>query len=207
MRTFAVQQARAFLDASVDEGLKWEAFFALWLNTGARPGELKALRWADLDLEAGTVSIQQSGQRVQGVGRVVGQPKTAGSRRPIALGDDMISLLRQYKSSQAAERLLMGPLWQDNGLVFPSELGTMIEDKRLREVFGRICHRANLPHIRPYDLRHSCASLLLAAGVHPKVVAERLGHSSVNLTLTTYSHVLPTLQQDAADTLAGLRRR
>ncbi|HLA80320.1 MAG TPA: site-specific integrase [Thermoleophilia bacterium] len=83
----------------------------------------------------------------------------------------------------------------------------MIEDKRLREVFGRICERANVPKIRPYDLRHSSATLLLAAGIHPKVVAERLGHANVNLTLNTYSHVLPGLQQDAADTLEALLRK
>ena len=94
--------------------------------------------------------------------------------------------------------------WQDNGLVFASEVGTPLEDKRIRVVFFRICDRAGVPRIRPYDLRHTSASLLLASGVHPKVVAERLGHSNVTLTLTTYSHVLPTLQQDAADTLGAL---
>ena len=101
----------------------------------------------------------------------------------------------------------MGPLWIDNGLVFPSETGSVLEDKRIHHVFTRIRERAGLPKIRPYDLRHSSASLLLAAGVHPKVVAERLGHSNVNLTLNTYSHVLPTLQQDAANTLEAMLRK
>ncbi len=101
----------------------------------------------------------------------------------------------------------MGPLWSDQGLVFPSEVGTPLEDKRIHVVFTRICRRAGVPRIRPYDLRHSCASLLLAAGVSPKVVGERLGHSSPAFTLAVYSHVLPTLQKDAADTLGALLRQ
>ncbi|MBI2863138.1 MAG: site-specific integrase [Chloroflexi bacterium] len=207
MRTFTVQQAQAFLGASCDEGLKWETFFNVWLTTGARPGELRALRWIDTNLESGIMSIQQTGQRIEKVGRVIGQPKTAGSRRPIALSPDVVVLLLRHKVGQNEMRLRTGPLWQDNNLVFPSDLGTMLESKQIHQAFTRICERANVPRIRPYDLRHSCASLLLAAGIHPKIVAERLGHSSVTLTLNTYSHVLPGLQQDAANTLQSLLRR
>jgi len=207
MKTFTVEQAQAFLAASEAEGLKWQTFFTLWLHAGSRPGELKALRWTDVDLERGMVSVQQHAQRVRGVGRVVGQPKTAGSRRPVALGPDVVALLRRHRVEQNARRLQMGPLWQDNGLVFPSEIGTILEDKRVHHTFQRVCDRAGVPRIRPYDLRHSSASLLLAAGVHPKIVAERLGHANVNLTLNTYSHVLPTLQQDAANTLEAMLRR
>lgn len=207
MKTFTVEQAQVFLDASADEGLKWDAFFNVWLTTGARPGELRALRWVDLNLETGIVSIQQSGQRIKKVGRVIGQPKTPGSRRPIALSPDVVVLLQRHRVSQNEARLKMGPLWQDQGLVFPSDMGTMLEDKQIHHAFTRICERADVPRIRPYDLRHSSASLLLAAGVHPKVVAERLGHANVSLTLNTYSHVLPGLQQDATNTLAKLLKR
>lgn len=204
MRTFTVDQARAFLAASEAEGIRWQAFYHLALASGLRPGELSALRWQDLDLDASTLSVQQSVQRIAGMGRVIRQPKTAGSRRPIALDLSTVALLRKHRVDQNARRLQMGPLWQDHGLVFCSEVGTPLEHKRRHEVFTRICRRANVPRIRPYDLRHSCASLLLAAGIHPKVVAERLGHSNVNLTLNTYSHVLPTLQEDAARTLGAL---
>lgn len=207
MKTFDPQQARAFLDASAAEGLKWEAFFTLLLTTGARPGELKALRWIDLHLDAKAMAIQQNGQRVPGVGRVVGQPKTGGSRRQIALSVDDVSLLKRHRVEQNEDRLQLGPLWHDDGLVFCSEVGTMLEDKAVRRAFYRICDRASVPRIRPYDLRHSSASLLLAAGIHPKVVAERLGHANVNLTLNLYSHVLPGLQQDAADTLQALLKK
>lgn len=207
MRTFTVEQAQAFLAASAEEGVKWQAFFTLWLHAGSRPGELKALKWEHLDLESGTVSIQQHAQRVRGVGKVIGQPKTSYGRRPVALGPDVVALLRRQRAEQNALRLSLGPLWQDNGLVFPSEVGSILEDKRVHHTFQRICRRAGVPLIRPYDLRHSSASLLLAAGVHPKVVAERLGHSNVNLTLSTYSHVLPGLQRDAAETLEAMMRK
>ncbi|MGQ9555052.1 MAG: tyrosine-type recombinase/integrase [Anaerolineae bacterium] len=132
---------------------------------------------------------------------------TASGRRPIVLAANVVALLHKHRAEQNSERLRMGPLWQDNGLVFASKVGTPLEDKAMRAAFVHICKRAGLPVIRPYDLRHSSASLLLAAGVHPKVVAERLGHANVNLTLTTYSHVLPGLQKDASETLEALLRK
>lgn len=165
-----------------------------------------AVKWQDVNLDAGTIAVQQNIQRVWGIGKVTRQPKISGGRRPIALDPDVIALLRRHKAEQDAERLALGPLWHDNDLVYPSQAGTALEDKRIHEVFTRICARADVPRIRSYDLRLSRASLLLAADVHPKVVAERLVHSSVNLILSTYSRVLPTLQQDAADTLGKLLR-
>jgi site-specific recombinase XerD len=125
----------------------------------------------------------------------------------VPLGADVVALLRRYRVEQSEERRRLGPIWEDNDLVFPSESGSLLEDKRVHYVFRRICERAGVPLIRPYDLRHSSASLLLAAGVHPRVVAERLGHANVNLTLNTYSHVLPGLQQDASDTLEAMLRK
>lgn len=204
MRTFTVEQARDFLAAAAEEGAKWHAYFYLAITAGLRTAELKGLRWQDVDLDKGAINVQRTIQRVSRIGRVVRQPKTAGSRRPVPLDGTAVALLRRHRAEQAAYRLQMGPLWQDQGLVFASEVGTAIEDCRIHKVFTRVCHLAGVPRIRPYDLRHCCATFLLAAGVHPKVVAERLGHSSVNLTLTTYSHVLPTLQQDAAETLGRL---
>ena len=88
--------------------------------------------------------------------------------------------------------------------MFPSQVGTPLEDKRIHTVFHRTCNKAEVKRIRPYDLRHCSATFLLAAGVHPKVVSERLGHSSVMLTLNTYSHVLPNIQKEAAETLGKL---
>lgn len=201
MRTFDVEQAQAFLAAAREESTTWQTFFTLALYTGAQPGELRGLRWEDVDLEAGTIRIQRHVQRLAGHGIIVGQPKTATGRRPVALGADVVAVVRRHRAVQAAHRLRMGPLWQNNDLVFASEIGIWVEKKQLRIVFARICERAGGPTIRPCDLRHTSARLLLAAGVHPKVVAERLGHASIDLTLSTYSHVLPGLQKDAAETL------
>jgi integrase len=110
----------------------------------------------------------------------------------------------QKLQAELAPCKVLGDNWEKYDLVFPSQVGTPLEDKRIHTVFYRITEKANVKKIRPYDLRHCCATFLLAAGVHPKVVAERLGHSSVNLTLNTYSHVLPSLQKDAAATLGKL---
>ena len=207
MKCFTVEEARRFLDAAEQEGPMWAAFFAVLLQTGCRPGELRALRWEDVSLDAGTLHIQRTAQRIPGQGIVVGTTKTGSSRRPVALGTDVVALLRRQRAEQNAHRLTMGPLWANNDLVFASEVGTYLDNKQMRVAFERICERAGVPRIRLYDLRHTSASLLLAAGVHPKVVSERLGHSSVNLTLQTYSHVLPGLQRDASETLEGLLRR
>ena len=206
MRTFDVDQAQRFLAATGAEGLKWTAFFTVSMTTGLRLGEIIGLRWVDVDLDRGVLRVQQAIQRLNKVGIIVKPPKTAGSRRPIAIGADVVSLVRKHRVSQAATRLQMGPIWKESGLVFPSETGSPLCDKTIRTVFTRTCERAGVPRIRLYDLRHTAASLLLAGGTHPKIVAERLGHSTVNLTLNTYSHVLPTLQADAAETMDRLLR-
>ena len=207
MRTFSLEQAHRFMGCAAGQGVKWEAFFYVFLTGGLRTGELIGLRWEDVSIEAGAVSIRQNIQRVAGIGLVVKGPKSAAGRRSVALGSDVMALLRKHRAEQNVTRLQMGPLWEDNDLVFPNEMGNPLSEKTIHNVFTRICRAADVPRIRPYDLRHCCATFLLAAGVHPKVVAERLGHSNINLTLTTYSHVLPTMQKDAAETLDRLLRK
>jgi integrase len=205
MRTFTIAQARAFLDAAIAEGPKWHAFFLVAITTGLRPSELRGLRWRDVDAEHGMIRVQQEILRVHRIGRVTKSAKNDGSRRGVALDQIALDALAALRDAQRPLHQL-GPIWRELDLAFPSEVGTPLEDKRIHRVFTRICTRAQVPRIRPYDLRHSCASFLLAAGVHPKVVAERLGHSSVNLTLNTYSHLLPGLQKEAAETLGKLLR-
>lgn len=201
MQTLDAAQARDLLAATAAEGVKWQAFFTVLLNAGCRPGELKALRWADVDLADGEMRLQRHVQRITGQGMVAGPTKTTTGRRPVALGADVVALLRKHRAEQAETRLRAGSLWQQLDLVFPNAFGGYLEGGTVERVFNRACRRADVPRIRLYDLRHTSASLLLASGVHPKIVSERLGHASVNLTLSTYSHVLPGLQQDAADTL------
>lgn len=126
------------------------------------------------------------------------EPKSARSRRTIALPSMAVKALRAQRVRQLEARLAAGAEWTDRGFVFSTGIGTPIEPRRITREFKALLVRAGLPPARLHDLRHSCATLLLAQGVNPRVVMEILGHSQVSLTLNTYSHVLPTLQQDAA---------
>ena len=130
------------------------------------------------------------------------EPKTASSRRQIALTQTAVESLRRHRVAQAEERLALGGAWEDNDLVFANEVGRPIEVRNaMRRSFLPLLKRAGLPRIRFHDLRHTAATLLLGQGVHPKVVAEMLGHSRISTTLDLYSHVTPTMQRQAAEAL------
>jgi integrase len=169
--------------------------------TGMRRGELLGLRWQDVDMATGTASVQQTAQRISGRGWVFRQPKTQLSRRAIALSPDTVRMLAAHRRAQLEARLLAGSAWQDYGLVFTSALGTPLEPGTVARTWARIVTQAGVGPVRWHDLRHAHATLMLSAGVHPKVVGERLGHASVGITLDTYSHVLPGLQAAAAEAL------
>jgi integrase len=204
MRYFDASEAARFVAACAEDSPRWEAFFRMLLVTGCRPGELKALTWGDVDLEAGAVTIRRTVQRVKGRGLVVGETKTAGSRRTLALGPDMLATLRRHRALQAEERLRLGPLWRNLGLVFPNGVGGYLEQDRVVRVFRGICERAGLPRIRVYDLRHTSATLLLSSGVDLKTVSSRLGHTTPELVLSTYGHTLPGAQGEASRRLETL---
>jgi len=191
------EQARAFLATAAGDPL--EALYVLAISTGLRHGELLGLRWTDVDLEAGRLRVQQTLGRIAGQGFVASEPKSALSRRAITLTPTAIAALRRHRSRQLELQRKAGPAWEDRGLVFCNGLGRPIEQGNLlRRSFRPLLERAGMPRMRLHDLRHSTATLLLAQGVHPKVVQELLGHSTVNLTLDVYSHILPNLQADAA---------
>lgn len=199
--TWNVEELRAFLAYVADERL-----YAAWLfaaTTGARRGEVLGLRWRDLDLDAGRASITQT---VLAVRNVVSfsTPKTLRGRRAIALDGVTVTALRAHRVRQNAERLRAGSLWQANDLVFSREDGTPVHPDRFSDVFDKHVRNAELPRIRLHDLRHGHASLALQAGVHPKIVSERLGHSNISITLNTYSHVLPGLQDEAAEKVSSV---
>lgn len=204
MQAFDAEQAQAVLQVCEDEGLYWQTFFTFAMTTGLRLGEILGLRWQDVDFPTGTLAVRQTVQRVPKVGIILKPPKTAGSRRPVSLGAGMLALLRRHRVAQHAARLALGPQWTDHDLVFPNRTGRPLEEVTVRKAFRRICARAGMPPIRLHDLRHTAATLMLQAGIHPKIVSERLGHSSVNITLNLYSHVNPTMQQDAAEKLDRL---
>jgi integrase len=174
---------------------------------GRSEGEALGLRWADVDLEAGTISVRAALQRVNGKLRLV-EVKSDTSRRMIVLPHIAVEGLQAHRQCQLGERALLGERWPDTGLVFTSTHGTPLEPRNVVRHFHETLRKAGLPHKRFYDLRHTCASLLVQ-GIHPRVVMEILGHSQISLTMNTYSHVIPTLQKEAAnrmDELLSARR-
>jgi integrase len=153
--------------------------------TGMRRGEILGLRWADLDLEGGWLSVRQTLVVVDNQPRI-SEPKTARGRQRIALDPESVATLRAHHKIQAAERLAAG-LWHGTDLVFTRPDGAPLHPEYVRRQFDRHISRAGLPRIRFHDLRHTHATLALQAGVHPKIVSERLGHTTVAMTLDTYS--------------------
>ena len=131
--------------------------------------------------------------------RQLAAPSRPYGRRSIALPAVVVGSLRTHRMRQLEERLWAGSRWQEHGLVFTSTIGTPLDGGNVTKGFQRLLRSAGLPHQRFHDLRHACATLLLLQGVHPRVVMETLGHFQIGLTVNTYSHVMPSLQQDAAD--------
>lgn len=168
------------------------------LYTGMRRSELLGLRWCDVDLDMAAVSVVQSLQRRYGGEFVLKEPKSARGRRFIAMPPSLATLLRQHKARLAELKALLELPMSDTDLVFSHPDGAPLDPSTISHAFGKVTHRAGSPGIRFHDLRHTHASLMLKQGVHPKVVSERLGHSSIAITLDTYSHVLPGLQEAAA---------
>jgi integrase len=189
MRTLSADQVRAMLRAA--QGDRLEALYVLAVHTGMRQGELLALKWPDVNLRDGRVSIRRtitkSGGRL-----LLGEPKTAKSRRTITLTTGSLNALRAHRKRQLTGMMQHMGLWQDHELVFASEAGTLINPTNLRKRhFASLRERAGLPaDTRFHDLRHTCATLLLGKGVHPKFVQELLGHTNIAITLDTYSHVI-----------------
>lgn len=202
IRATTPDQARAVMAAA--DATSLGPFVRLAILTGMRRGELLGLRWADVDFDASALNVQQSAQRISGQGIVFRQPKTRLSRRSIALSREAMRLLRHHRRNQAEARLLAGPAYVDRDLVFASGLGSPLEPGNVLRTWRRIVTSAGVPGLRIHDLRHAHATLMLGKGVHPKIVSERLGHASVNITLDTYSHVLPGLQAAAAEALDAL---
>ena len=201
MRVWSPEQLRVFLRHVAEDRLA--GCWTVMATTGLRRGEALGLRWEDVDLEAGRLAVRQTLVAV-GYELVVSEPKTRRSKRQIALDPATVAALRSHRGRQLEERLAAGPAWEETPQVFTREDGTQIHPHTLSYWFGKHAAAAGLPAIPLHSLRHSYASAALRAGVHPKVVSERLGHSSVSITLDTYSHVIEGMQEDAASRVAEL---
>jgi integrase len=205
MQAFSPEEAGRFLKAAKED--EQGIIFAFALATGMRPEEYLALKWSsDIDLERGVAVVQRSLVWRKGGGWYFDEPKTSRSRRTVPLPCSLVQGLIAHRRKQAEARLKAGAAYQNNDLVFATGEGTPHNSRNLAQRHLQpILKRAKLPlTFRLYDLRHSCATLLLAVGENPKVVSERLGHASIVLTLDTYSHVLPSMQQAATAKLESL---
>lgn len=188
-------------------GTRWEALYVLALTTGMRLGELLALHWQDVSLEACTLQVRSSVYVEHGIAHF-SEPKTAHSRRWIALSTVAIDALKAHREILVSEQKALGPHWTDLGLVFPKEDGQPLDGRTLLNGrYQTLLRKAGLPRMRFHDLRHTAATLLLSRGVHLKVVSEMLGHASIAITLDIYSHVVPHMQQQAASVMDDVLKR
>src|SRR5664280_1821571 len=201
MQTWTKEQLRAFLGSVADERLS-----PLWHTiamTGMRRGEAIGLRWSDVDLETARLSVRRAliptNREV-----VVSEPKTVKGRRVIALDPGTVEVLKAQAARQLHEQNDWDEAWVESGLVFTQENGSALDPESVTRYFRRAVKKSMLPSIRLHDLRHTHATLALQAGIHPKVVSERLGHATVSITLDTYSHAIPAMQEEAAALIAGL---
>jgi integrase len=196
-------EAHKLIEAA--RGHWFEPILILAVTTGMRRGELLGLRWDDVDLKRGMLHVRRtmnkySGHDVYaGYGVVENDPKTRTSRRRILLPDVAINALKDQHVLQDAARLKAGDKWQGKNLVFADQCGDFLNPQRVVRHFQSLLGKSGLPHMRFHDLRHSAATILLTMGVHPKVVQELLGHSTIAMTMDTYSHLLPSVQRDAVD--------
>ncbi len=201
MHPLTPDEAKHFLKTAHDTGDRLEALYVLAVHTGLRQGELLGLKWDDVDLEGGSLQVRRT-LAITKAGPVFTTPKTSGSRRSVKLTNAATTALQSHLKRQLAEIDKVGSLWNPgeyDGLIFASETGEPLDRRKVTaRKFKNLLKRAGLPEIRFHDLRHTAATLLLSKNVNPKIVSEMLGHSTIAITLDTYSHVLPNMRDQAA---------
>jgi integrase len=194
------EEARTFLKAAQDA--PYAPLWLVLLATGVRRGEALGLRWKDVDLGKGTISIRQTFVEVNGH-ISFGEPKTKAGRRTIELDPACVAALTAHRDTQTFRRKAAGDAWRDYDLVFTTADGNWISPRNVEREHYAIVKKAALPSLSLHGLRHTCATLLLLHNVNPKIVSERLGHANIGITLDTYSHVLPTMQKQAAEAIGA----
>jgi integrase len=219
-----VAQAQALLTTARGQEHRLEPLLTVTLATGLRLGELLALRWQDVNLAAGTLTVRYTLERVPKRDRATGPaprvdgadgaddggawrlapPKSARGSRSLPLIPAAAAALKLQRTRVLEARLAAGSRWREGDFVFPSSLGTPLGGRNVFREYQELLAAAGIPHKRFHDLRHSTATFLLAAGVAERVVMEMLGHSQISLTMNTYAHVLPAVLGEAAEKLGAL---
>ena len=194
-KAFSLLEARKFLDSL--KGDRLQALYSVALTMGLRQGEALGLRWEDIDLRLGTLRVAKQLQRFNGEFQLV-EPKTKRSRRMLALPAVALRDLREHHNRQQIERELGGAGWNERDLVFTTSAGQPLDGTVVSHQFHRLLDKAGLPQRRFHDLRHSCATLLEAQNVSPRVAMEILGHSHIAQTMNLYTKVVTALKRDAA---------
>jgi len=196
MATLGPESVNKLLDAV--RGTPYYDLYYTTIYTGLRRSELLALRWNHIDVELATLSVVETIHQLRNGEYVVRQPKSKRGRRLISLSPSLAILLRKHKAKQELDRMLLGKPLLPNDLVFSNPDGTPLRPNSITRHFKNLTDSIGLKGVRFHDLRHTHATLMLRQGIHPKIVSERLGHSSIAITLDTYSHILPGLQEAAA---------
>ena len=201
VKPWTLEQAKTFLAAI--KGDRLEALYALELSLGLRRGEVLGLAWDDIDLEKRTLSVRRTLQRIGGQLQL-GEPKTETSARTLTIPRELVPVLKAHRVRQVEMRLKAGAAWQETGMVFTTQVGTMLEPRNANRSFAQAVAKAGLPSIRFHDLRHTAISQLIAHGT-PVTTAQKIaGHSRLSTTADIYTHVMQAQFDEAADRMGAL---
>ncbi len=202
-KTWTLEEVQRFLATARLEGIEFETFYTMAIETGMRKGELCGLKWDDVDLKNNRISVRRTLIKA-GNEPVLGTPKS-GRGRAIAISAELARILKKHRAEQSERRLKIGEAYHDHGFVFTKANGNPYQLNNLgQRNFAVLKKKAKVEDIRFHDLRHTCATLLLEQEMHPKVVQERLGHSDIGITLNRYAHVTPSMQEKAARVMGNL---
>lgn len=196
------EQAETFFTA-ITEREPWHTFFLLIVTTGLRKGEALGLRWQDVDFSKRTVAVRQAIVTLDGKAKIE-TPKSPAARRLVVIPEETAQALQDHRSRQRLQRMRVADAWADNDLVFCTELGAIIHPSNVNRALTALVEESNVPRITVHELRHTHATWLLSHGLPVKDVSARIGHAKASITLDTYAHIIPGMQDNAVETVRGL---
>lgn len=199
---YTLEEAQEFLSALDTAPIKYKTFFTLAIYTGFRNGELLGLEWKDINFDTRVISINRTSFYKSGEGMVEGTPKTKSSQRSLKMTAEIISMLKEYKTYQAQERLKLGDRWKDNDRLFTTWDGGAMSVNTARIWLKKFCEQNGLRYVTIHSFRHLNASLLISSGVDIKTVSSVLGHSQTSTTLNIYAHAFAEAQAEATKAVA-----